>query len=94
MAAWPTIAALAAAAVGYFFRPKLGTTLTVLGWVVVAVGFIAVIAGLIGVARTSDSAVERITAMTILIVVTLFLVLLVLLIAGLAASWCAGFGGC
>ena len=81
---WPIVAASVAAAVGFFFRPQLGTTLTVIGRVVMAVGFIAMITGLIGVARTSNSQAERLFSALFGVLAAIILAIGALFLLGVA----------
>lgn len=96
LAVWPLVVGAVVAFTALVVRPKdLGPTLTVVG---TAAGFAmvtAVVVGCIGVARTSDSRLERRLFAVASGVILGLLGLVVLVIVGIAVAMCgASASGC
>ena len=96
LAIWPMIAGGLSVLIAVVLRPEeVGPVFTVLGSVIIVSGFVAVVVGCFGVARTSRHKLERrLFAIAGGVLVTVA-VIAPLLILGLAFAMCASsFAGC
>lgn len=96
LAIWPLVAGGFSALVAFVLRPRdLGPVFTVLGSVIIVFGFVTVVVGSFGVARTSRLKLERWLFAIVGGVLVTVVVLALLVILGLAVAWCGTtFEGC